>query len=129
MKSMIGDAVQNASTAAQAIKGRTIMLKMIYLVNYAQQGCSGLMQDWDREPALRKRFEAVGGKLISIAFTHGLFDLVVRVEMPDMNAAHAALTVARASGMVSGGVVLQEVDMAAAMALANKAAALEKPQG
>lgn len=105
------------------------MMKMIYLVTYAPEGYRGLMKDWDREPVLRSLFEAVGGKLTKMTFTHGVFDLVLHVEMPDVNASHAALVTARASGALAGGIVLQEIDMADAMARANTAAALFKPPG
>ncbi|TIW17034.1 MAG: GYD domain-containing protein, partial [Mesorhizobium sp.] len=58
-------------------------MKVTILANYEPQAAKGLMQGSNREVAIRALFESVGGKLSSLMFTRGLYDVVVNGEVPD----------------------------------------------
>jgi uncharacterized protein with GYD domain len=56
----------------------------------------------DREPAVRKLIEQVGGKLLNFYFTTGESDFLLIAEAADAESLIAGLMVAEAAGMISG---------------------------
>lgn len=74
-----------------------------YLVqgSYTAQGVSGLIKSpEDRATALRPLVEAMGGKIESIYFAFGDFDVVLIVDLPDSVSMAALSMAAGASGGV-----------------------------
>ncbi|MGX9180542.1 GYD domain-containing protein [Mesorhizobium sp. BHbdii] len=104
-------------------------MKVTILANYAPHAAKGLMQGSDREAAVKAVFESVGGKMASLMFTRGLYDVVVNGEVPNQTAGMGLALAVRASGSLSDMVVLEELDMKAVLAAANKAAGVYKPAG
>jgi uncharacterized protein with GYD domain len=104
-------------------------MKVTILANYAPNAYKGLIQGSDREAAIKTLFESVGGKVSGVMFTRGVYDIVVNAEVPDQAAGMGLALAVRASGSVTDLVVLEELDMKAVLAAANKAARVYKPAG
>ncbi|SJM33024.1 conserved hypothetical protein [Mesorhizobium delmotii] len=104
-------------------------MKVTILANYEPHAAKGLIQGSDREAAIKTVFESVGGKMAGIMFTRGAYDVVVNGEVPDQAAGMGLALAVRASGSVTDLVVLEELDMKAVLAAANKAARVYKPAG
>ena len=104
-------------------------MKVTILANYEPHAAKGLMQGSDREAAIKALFESVGGKMASMMFTRGIYDIVVNGDVPDQSAGMGMVLAVRASGSVSDVVVLEELDMKAVLAAANKAAGAYRPAG
>ncbi|KUM28081.1 hypothetical protein AU467_35120 [Mesorhizobium loti] len=104
-------------------------MKVTILANYEPQAAKGLMQGSDREAAIKALFESVGGRMSSLMFTRGKYDVVVNGEVPNQTAGMGMALAVRASGSVSDLVVLEELDMKAVLVAANKAAGVYKPAG
>ena len=84
----------------------------------------------DREAAARPLIEAVGGKLHSMFFCFGDYDIVAIVEAPNDEAMAAGTLAIGASGAFSGGAttkLMTPKDAMKAMATAQKAVAVYKP--
>ncbi|CDX27190.1 conserved hypothetical protein [Mesorhizobium sp. ORS 3324] len=104
-------------------------MKVTILANYEPHAAKGLMQGSNREVAIQALFESVGGRMSSLMFTRGTYDVVVNGEVPDQVSGMGMALAVRASGSVSDLVVLEELDMKAVIEAANKAAAVYKPAG
>lgn len=104
-------------------------MKTTILANYAPHAAKGLMQGSDREAAVKALYESVGGKMTSLMFTRGAYDVVIQGEVPDQSAGMGLALAVRASGSLTDLVVLEELDMKAVIAAANKAAGTYKPAG
>ena len=89
----------------------------------------GLIAGSDREAAINALLGSVGGKLESLMFTGGEFDVVAVAEIPDREQG-AGLTMAiKASGAFSKIVALEELNMAAVLPAAQTAAKIYEPAG
>lgn len=104
-------------------------MKTTVLANYAPHAAKGLMQGSDREAAVKALYESVGGKMTSIMFTRGAYDVVINGEVPDQSAGMGLALAVRASGSMIDLVVLEELNMKEVLAAANKAAGAYKPAG
>ncbi|MDG4889451.1 MAG: GYD domain-containing protein [Mesorhizobium sp.] len=104
-------------------------MKVTILAKYEPHAAKGLMQGSNREAAVQAVFESVGGRMSSLMFTRGIYDVVVNGEVPDQVAGMGMALAVRASGSLSELVVLEELDMKAVLAVANKAAGAYKPAG
>ena len=104
-------------------------MKVTVLANYADHAAKGLMQGSDREAAIKTLFESVGGKVTSMMFTRGAYDIVINGEVPDQAAGMGLALAVRASGSVTDLTILEELDMKAVLAAAKKAAGAYKPAG
>ncbi|PBC00620.1 GYD domain-containing protein [Mesorhizobium sp. WSM3860] len=104
-------------------------MKVTILANYEPHAAKGLIQGSNREAAVQALFESVGGRMTSLMFTRGMYDVVVNGEVPDQVAGMGMALAVRASGSLSDMVVLEELDMKAVLAVANKAAGAYKPAG
>ena len=104
-----------------------------YLVqaSYTNQGVSGLLKNpEDRAVSLRPLVEGMGGKIESLYFSFGEFDVVVIVELPD-NVTMAALSMAvGASGSVTNLKTTVLMPMSEGVEAARKAGSLSyRPPG
>jgi uncharacterized protein with GYD domain len=104
-------------------------MKVTFLASYAPHAAKGLIQGSDREAAVKALAESVGGKVTGMMFTRGAYDIVINAEMPDQAASMGLALAVKASGSVSDLVVLEELDIKAVLAAANKAAGAYKPAG
>ncbi|TIS19297.1 MAG: GYD domain-containing protein, partial [Mesorhizobium sp.] len=101
-------------------------MKVTILASYEPHAAKGLMQGSNREAAIQALFESVGGRMSSVMFTRGIYDVVVNGEVPDQVAGMGMALAVRASGSLSELVVLEELDMKAVLEVANKAAGAYK---
>lgn len=104
-------------------------MRVIYLANYAPHAVKGLIQGSDREAAVRTLAESVGGKVESMMFTRGAYDVAITVTVPDQAAGLGLAMAVRASGAVAELCVLEQLDTKPILAAAQKAAAAYKPAG
>jgi uncharacterized protein with GYD domain len=102
-------------------------MKSMFLVTYSTQGMKGMVQGSDREAAVRALTESVGGKFVSIVFTRGKYDAVVTCEIPDQATNMGVAMAVRSSGAVTDCDVLEELNMKAVTAAAQKAVKSYKP--
>jgi len=92
----------------------------------------GLAKPEDRQEAISRLCEQVGGKLINLYFTLGQHDFLVVSEMPDAQAASVLAFVASGGGGIENSVTTQAFTTAEAKALfeqAGKLAGAYKPMG
>ncbi len=54
----------------------------VSLVNWTEQGIRSVKDSPKRAEALRKAIEATGGKVVSLLYTSGPYDMVLVVELP-----------------------------------------------
>ena len=104
-------------------------MRAIILANYAPHAVKGLIQGSDREAAIRALTESVGGKLESVMFTRGAYDIAVTFTVPDQAAGLGVAMAVRASGSLSEVQVLEELDIKPILAAAQTAAKAYKPAG
>ena len=104
-------------------------MRAIILANYAPHAVKGLIQGSDREAAIRALAESVGGKLESVMFTRGAYDIAVTFTVPDQAAGLGVAMAVRASGSLSEVQVLEELDIKPILAAAQTAAKAYKPAG
>ena len=104
-------------------------MRTIFLGCYAPNAMKGLIAGSDREAAINALLGSVGGKLESLMFTSGEFDVVAVAEIPDREQG-AGLTMAiKASGAFSKIIALEELNMAAVLPAAQTAAKIYEPAG
>ena len=104
-------------------------MRMILLGCYAPNAVKGIISGSDRQAAAETLLNSVGGKLVSLVFTRGEFDVVAVAELPDQNTAMGLIAAMRASGAFSKLTVLEELDMDAVIASAQKASKVYSPAG
>ncbi len=104
-------------------------MRTIFLACYAPHAMKGLIGGSDREAAIKILLDSVGGKLESLSFTRGEYDVAVICEMPDQNTGMGLTMAIQASGAFTKITVLEELDMKLVIAAAQKAAKLYEPAG
>ena len=104
-------------------------MRIVVLANYAPHAVKGLIQGSDREAAIRALVESVGGKLESVMFTRGAYDIAVTCTVPDQAAGLGVVMAVRASGSLSEVQLLEELDVKPILAAAQTAAKAYKPAG
>ena len=104
-------------------------MRAVFLASYGSNAMKGLIAGSNRPKAIEDMLATVGGKLVSVMFTRGEFDAIVTVEVPDRDAVVAGTMAVLASGSLTRLSVLEELDMAAILPKAAKAAAAYKPAG
>ncbi len=104
-------------------------MRTIFLDCYAPHAMKGLIGGSDREAAIKTLLDSVGGKLESLSFTRGEYDVAVICEMPDQNTGMGLTMAIQASGAFTKITVLEELDMKLVIAAAQKAAKFYEPAG
>ena len=104
-------------------------MRTIFLACYAPHAVKGLIGGSDREAAVKALLDSVGGKLESVMFTRGKYDIAVTCEMPDQSTGIGLTMAVQASGAFSELTVLEELDMTPVIAAAQKAAKVYEPAG
>lgn len=102
-------------------------MKVFVLANYGPQAIKGIIQGSDREAALNAMAASVGGSLVSLSFTRGVYDILATFDVPNQDAILALSMAARASGSLTELVILEAVDVKPIADLAQKVA--YKPAG
>ena len=104
-------------------------MRTIFLGSYAPQALKGLIAGSDREAAIKKLLGAVGGRLESLMFTRGEYDVIAIAEIPDPNTAVGLTMAVQASGAFTKMTVLNELDMAPVLDAARTASEVYEPAG
>ena len=104
-------------------------MRVVVLGCYAPHAVKGVISGSDREAAVQKLLDKVGGTLVSVMFTRGEFDVLVLADVPDEATAIGLTMAVQASGAVSRVSVLSELDMEPVLVAANKAVAAYEPAG
>ena len=104
-------------------------MRTIFLACYAPHAVKGLIGGSDREAAVRALLDTIGGKLESLMFTRGEYDIAVIADVPDRSAGVGLTMAVQASGAFSKLTVLEELDMGPVLAAAQKAAKVYEPAG
>ena len=92
----------------------------------------GLAKPEERQEAIARLCEQVGGKLVSLYFTLGQYDFLLLSEMPEAKAASVLAFVAAGGGGIEGSVTTQAYTTAEArdiFAAAGKIVGSYKPMG
>ena len=114
-------------------KGRFNMAVFITQGRFTREYIKGgLAKPEDRQEAISRLCEQVGGKLLNLYFTLGQHDFLVVSEMPDAQAASVLAFVASGGGGIENSVTTQAFTTAEAKALferAGKLAGAYKPMG
>lgn len=104
-------------------------MRTIFLACYAPHAVKGLIKGSDRAKAVQALLDSVGGKLESLMFTRGEFDIAVVAKMPDHNTAMGLTMAVQSSGAFSRLTVLEELDMRPVLAHAKNAVKIYEPAG
>ncbi len=104
-------------------------MRSILLACYAPHAVKGLIGGSDREAAVNALLASVGGKLESLMFTRGEYDIAAIVELPDLSTGVGLTMAIQASGAFTKMTVLEELDMVPVIAAAQKAAKVYEPAG
>jgi uncharacterized protein with GYD domain len=104
-------------------------MRSVFLACYAPHAVKGLIGGSDREAAINALLDSVGGKLESLMFTRGEYDIAAIVEVPDQNTGVGLTMAIQASGAFTKITVLEALDMAPVLAAAQKAAKVYEPAG
>jgi uncharacterized protein with GYD domain len=113
--------------------GRIIMPLFITQGRFTREYIKGgLAKPEDRQAAIARLCEQVGGKLVSLYFTLGQYDFLLLSEMPEAKAASVLAFVAAGGGGIEGSVTTQAYTTAEArdiFAAAGKIVGSYKPMG
>jgi len=104
-------------------------MRTIFLACYAPHAVKGLIGGSDREAAVKALLDSVGGRLESLMFTRGEYDIAVIVELPDQSTSVGLTMAVQASGAFTKMTVLNELDMTPVIIAAQKAAKVYEPAG
>ena len=104
-------------------------MRTLFLGCYAPNAMKGLIGGSDREAAVKALLDSVGGKLESLMFTRGEYDIAAIAEVPDRSSGMGLTVAIRASGAFTKMTVLEELDMPSVIATAQKAAKVYEPAG
>ena len=104
-------------------------MRTIFLGCYAPHAFKGLIEGSNRKAAVEALCDAVGAKLVSLAFTRGEYDVVAVADMPDRNTGLGLAMAIHASGAFTKISILEELDMDQIIPTAQKAAQVYKPAG
>ena len=97
-------------------------MKALLLGKYAPHALKGIIAGSDREAAIEKLMDAVGGTADHVAFVRGKYDVVVSVEVKDHETALGLILAIKASGAFEEADYLEEIDMPKVVLAAQEAA-------
>ena len=104
-------------------------MRSIFLACYEPHAIKGLISGSDRKAAVNALLNSVGGKLESMMFTRGEFDVAVICELPNESTRVGLGMAIKASGAFSRVISLDELEMEPIIAAAQKAAKVYEPAG
>jgi uncharacterized protein with GYD domain len=104
-------------------------MRAIFLACYSPNAMKGIIAGSDRTAAVEALLASAGGKLESLIFTRGEFDVAVTVDMPDQSTGMGLTMAINASGAFTRVSVLEELDMEPIIAVAQKAMKVFEPAG
>jgi uncharacterized protein with GYD domain len=104
-------------------------MRAIFLACYAPDAMMGLISGSDPKAAIEALLNSVGGKLDSMMFTRGEFDVAVICDLPDQSTGRDLAMAIQASGAMTRITILEELEMGPVIAAAQRAARGHEPAG
>jgi len=101
----------------------------VTLLLFSPNAIKGLISGSDRKAAIDALLNSVGGKLESMMFTRGKFDIAVICDLPNESIKLGLGMAIQASGEFSRMITLDELEMEPIIAAAQKAAKIYVPAG
>ena len=106
-------------------------MKFIVLGKYTKQGTDGWLDnpDEDRRTMLAGLSQKIGGKLLDLSYTRGIYDVVAIVEAPSANIMTSLKLAMMKTGAIAELTVLEDVDLNAIAKEGAKMIGLYKAPG
>ena len=88
-------------------------MKFIVLGKYTKQGTDGWLDnpDEDRRTMLAGLSQKIGGKLLDLSYTRGIYDVVAIVEAPSANVMTSLKLAMMKTGAIAELTILEDVDL------------------
>ena len=106
-------------------------MKFIVLGKYTKQGTDGWLDnpDEDRRTMIAGLSEKIGGKLLDLSYTRGIYDVVAIVEAPNANIMTSLKLAMMKTGAIAELTILEDVDLNAIAKEGAKMIGLYKAPG
>ena len=106
-------------------------MKFIVLGKYTKQGTDGWLDnpDEDRRTMLAGLSQKIGGKLLDLSYTRGIYDVVALVEAPSANIMTSLKLAMMKTGAIAELTILEDVDLNAIAKEGAKMIGLYKAPG
>ena len=106
-------------------------MKFIVLGKYTKQGTDGWLDnpDEDRHTMLAGLSQKIGGKLLDLSYTRGIYDVVAIVEAPSANIMTSLKLAMMKTGAIAELTILEDVDLNAIAKEGAKMIGLYKAPG
>ncbi len=106
-------------------------MKFIVLGKYTKQGTDGWLDnpDEDRRTMLAGLSQKIGGKLLDLSYTRGIYDVVALVEAPSANIMTSLKLAMMKTGAIADLTILEDVDLNAIAKEGAKMIGLYKAPG
>ena len=106
-------------------------MKFIVLGKYTKQGTDGWLEnpDEDRRTMLAGLSQKIGGKLLDLSYTRGIYDVVAIVEAPSANIITSLKLAMMKTGAIAELTILEDVDLNASAKEGAKMIGLYKAPG
>ena len=88
-------------------------MKFIVLARYTKQGTDGWLDnpDEDRKAMISGLSQKIGGKLIDLSYTRGIYDVVAIVEAPDADIMTSLKLTMMRTGAIEELTILEDIDL------------------
>ena len=106
-------------------------MKFIILGRYTKQGTDGWLDnpDEDRRAMVNDLSEKIGGKLIDLSYTRGIYDIVAIVEAPNPDIMTSLKLSMMKTGAIAELTILEDINLNAIAKEGAKMIGLYKPPG
>ena len=88
-------------------------MKFIVLAKYTKQGTDGWLDnpDEDRRAMISGLSEKIGGKLLDLSYTRGIYDVVAVVESPNADIMTSLKLAMIKTGAIAELIILEDIDL------------------
>ena len=106
-------------------------MKFIVLGKYTKQGTDGWLDnpDEDRRSMINALSQKIGGKLIDLSYTRGVYDVVAIVDAPSADIMTSLKLSMMKTGALSELIILEDIDLNAVAREGSKMIGLYKAPG
>ena len=106
-------------------------MKFIILGRYTKQGTDGWLDnpDEDRRTMVSALSKKIGGKLIDLSYTRGIYDIVATVEAPNSDIMTSLKLSMMKTGAIAELTILEDINLTAIAKEGAKMIGLYKPPG
>ena len=106
-------------------------MKFIVLAKYTKQGTDGWLDnpDEDRRAMISGLSEKIGGKLLDLSYTRGIYDVVAVVEAPNADIMTSLKLSMMKTGAIAEFIILEDIDLNAIAKKGSQMIGLYKAPG